>query len=213
MWARSQHSVRSEQPATTSHKTKPKRASMPKPTRKKQTEYQNGTTMMKLTKINQPIEEIRRNEPNHAIFETLLGPGLIERFDVYRVDVDDPSPYRAGTQILSINIKLGNKLNGHPRIIHGGIISLLFDEAMGWARGVYSHFSAKSREAMMYVTANLNIDYRSPLRENCEVIMRVFFERSDNETAKVKLRGIIESHDGRIFAEATGLFVRVQSKL
>ena len=168
---------------------------------------------MKLTKINQPIEKIRQNEPNHAIFETLFGSGLIERFDVYRVDVDEPSPYRSGTQILSINIKLGNRLNGHPKIIHGGIISLLFDEAMGWARGVYSHFSTKSREDKMYVTANLNIDYRSPLRENCEVIMRVFFEQSDSDSAKVKLRGIIESRDGSIFAESTGLFVHARSKL
>lgn len=169
--------------------------------------------MRSLTKINPPIQTLRQNEPNHAIFKTLFGPDLIEQFDVYRVEEvhnnssnnHDNNNKLTQNEVLQVNIKLGTHLNGHPKIIHGGIIALLFDEAMGWARVVLTNNSHN-----VYVTANLNIDYRSPLKQDSEVLLRVFYVEGNE--AKVRFRGVLENSDG-VFAEAGGLFVRVRSKL
>lgn len=103
-------------------------------------------------------------QDSHAVFGSLWGDGLIERFDVYR-RVDDYD-VRVGlnegnvplmndglpkitqqtpkeqsnsmnpqqhTELAVVDVKLGSKLNGHAKIVHGGIISLLLDESMGWA--------------------------------------------------------------------------------
>ena len=35
--------------------------------------------------------------------------------------------------VLVYAFRSGGKLNGHGGIMHGGLLSLLFDEAMGWA--------------------------------------------------------------------------------
>jgi acyl-coenzyme A thioesterase PaaI-like protein len=178
------------------------------------------------TKINPPIHLLQKYEPNHAIFESLWGPGLVERFDVYRFStipqshaeddaikqnqnrqVDTANNTRENEEVIQVEIKLGSRLNGHPSIIHGGIISLLFDEAMGWARGVLL-----PDKMVMYVTANLSVDYRAPLSADSEVVLRVF--RDGGDEVKMKFRGVLESFEGKIvYAEATGLFVRVKSKL
>jgi hypothetical protein len=107
-----------------------------------------------------------------------------------------------------VEIKLGSRLNGHPSIIHGGIISLLFDEAMGWARGV---LLPDKNVMFMYVTVNLNVDYRAPLSADSEVLLRVFRDSDgdddddDDDQAKMKFRGMLESVAGKsiIYAEAT----------
>ena len=152
--------------------------------------------MQQKTRLNPPNQILKEYEPNHAIFETLQGPNLIERFDVYR------SPQNNDNELISVHIKLGSKLNGHPKIIHGGIIALLFDEAMGWARGVLLKG--------MYVTANLNVDYRSPFTQDSEAVLRVFYQ--DGTKEKMTFRGVLE-RDGTVFSEATGLLVRVRSKI
>lgn len=200
------------------------------------------------TKINPPIETIRQQEPNHAVFESLFGPNLIERFDVYRIDNSNldvhssasdktkhhptiPSTcttkYKKRSQhlkpIQTTKLKLGKKLNGHPQIIHGGIIALLFDEFMGWARVIVTPDN-DGGSSSIYVTANLNVDYRSPLREDCEILLTIYHVVDENEngddgdavrkeSGKVKLFGVLTNQEGVVCAEATGLFVRVRSKL
>ena len=187
---------------------------------------------MHRSKINPPIQTLRQHEPNHAIFESLFGPDLIERFDVHRIDDSNNniSPTDVSKQhpttssitqtnkrkaIQTTKIKLGKKLNGHPQIIHGGIIALLFDEFMGWARAIVVPNDGSS----IYVTANLNVDYRSPLKEDCEISLTIYCDddvgndRVRNDTGKVKLFGVLMNQDGVVCAEATGLFVRVRSKL
>lgn len=170
---------------------------------------------MQRSKINPPIQLLQKYEPNHAIFETLWGPGLVERFDVYCLSINprshtkddvvkNPNKVYTGTpnnkreqndEIIQVEIKLGSRLNGHPSIIHGGVISLLFDEAMGWARGVLL-----PDKNVMYATANLNVDYRAPLSADSEVLLRVFRDGDDDDDddqAKMKFRGMLESVAGK----------------
>jgi hypothetical protein len=86
---------------------------------------------------------------NHAIHDTLNGPGRVEVYEIYKNE--------AGDDIYSI-IKFGNALNGHPGIVHGGITAMLFDNTFGWL-----FFSLNVKKAF---TANLNINYRFVLRRS-----------------------------------------------
>ena len=76
-----------------------------------------------------------RTSSSHAVFGALRGaPGLIERFDVYRrvtLEKATTPPHPGTREVTVVDVKLGTRLNGHGGIVHGGIISLLFDEAMG----------------------------------------------------------------------------------
>lgn len=171
-------------------------------------------------KINPPIVELRRFWPSHAIYETLSGENLIERFNVYRcMEQNEPlsshqqfHPTNNGLrkyEVLLVDIKVGTKLNGNHGIIHGGIISLLFDEAMGWARGIMTH---PNDPTVIYVTANLTVNFRAPFMEGSEAVIRVYHENTVN--GKVRFSAVLEAHDGGlVYAEAGGLFLPTKSKL
>jgi acyl-coenzyme A thioesterase PaaI-like protein len=49
------------------------------------------------------------------------------------------------------DIPLGHKLDGHEGVVHGGVLAMLFDDAMGMAFGAMG--------VTMALTANLSVDY------------------------------------------------------
>mmetsp|Transcript_5676 Transcript_5676/g.10679 ORF Transcript_5676/g.10679 Transcript_5676/m.10679 type:complete len:441 (+) Transcript_5676:99-1421(+) len=130
-------------------------------------------------------------------------------------------------ELTVVDLKLGKKLNGHGGIVHGGIISLLFDEAMGWAHECLDDRIALRRARKngksgsgdgqndapppptIVVTANLAVDFRAPFREGSEAVVRVYHDGTEGR--KIYFSAVLESLDGRVvFAEAKSLFVRVR---
>ncbi|KAL7465831.1 hypothetical protein ACHAXS_006143, partial [Conticribra weissflogii] len=127
---------------------------------------------------------------------------------------------RIHRELIVVDLKLGTKLNGHGGIVHGGIISLLFDEAMGWAHECLDDRIALRRARKnggnesppppptIVVTANLVVDFRAPFREGSEAVVRVYHDGTEGR--KIYFSAVLESLDGRVvFAEAKSLFVRV----
>ncbi|KAL3773183.1 hypothetical protein ACHAW5_009683 [Stephanodiscus triporus] len=161
---------------------------------------------------------------SHALFGALSGEGMIERYDVYRrvandrdVVVDERGLVRRSPserrELAVVNVRVGTKLNGHDGIVHGGILSLLFDEAMGWA---YECLRQEEEEeddqidrtslATSAVTANLTVDYRAPFSEGSEAVIRV--RHDDSEGRKIYFAATLESKDGGVtYAEARSVFV------
>ena len=140
---------------------------------------------------------------SHAIFGPLLGKSLIERFNVYkRINTADSTLSR--NEIALVDLKLGNKLNGHNQIVHGGIISLLFDTALGFG---YHVCLCEDKESIA-VTANLNINFRAPFRAGSEGVVRIYLDRMEGR--KIFFSAVLESQDGSIvYAEATSLFLKI----
>ena len=80
---------------------------------------------------------------DHVLHDTLKGPGKVEAYEVYLK--------RDTNEIICI-VKFGKSLNGYPKIVHGGITSLIFDNTYGWL------FMALQQPPA--VTANLVVNFR-----------------------------------------------------
>lgn len=150
---------------------------------------------------------------SHAVYGALCREGLIERFDVYqRVNLESEHKQSQPTgELVVVDIKLGTKLIGHDGIVHGGILSLMFDEAIGCACECLRR-KQDDGIGLPAVTAYLTVDFHSPFSEGSEAVIRV----CHNETVgrKMYFSATLESKDGIVvFAEARSLFILVRSSL
>lgn len=92
-------------------------------------------------------DEILKSSPDfckgNAVHETLEGNGMIEEYRIYR---------KADDAEITCIARFGDKLNGHSGIVHGGIISTVFDNTFGWLFTILDYPSS--------FTANLNVNFR-----------------------------------------------------
>jgi acyl-coenzyme A thioesterase PaaI-like protein len=164
------------------------------------------------------MEEPTRFSESHAIFGPLKKKDQIERLNVYRLIVEDElndekCDKTKKKEIAVADIRIGKNLNGHTGIVHGGIMSLLFDDTFGWAyeamrRSVGGSFMGD--DFPIVVTANLNVNFRKPLPAESDVVIRVYHEKSEGR--KIYLSSRMESHDGSVlYAEATALFIKLKN--
>jgi acyl-coenzyme A thioesterase PaaI-like protein len=91
----------------------------------------------------------------NAFHDALRGERKISSFEIYRKQ-DEKEIY--------CFLRIGDRLNGHPGIVHGGIISLVIDASFGWL------FMAM--DIPKSVTANLNVNFRKPLIENTNIVIK-----------------------------------------
>ncbi|TGJ87681.1 hypothetical protein E0Z10_g1118 [Xylaria hypoxylon] len=107
-----------------------------------------------------------------------------------------------GKSIVAISY-LGNDLCGHPGIIHGGLLATMLDEGLAWCC-----FAALPHQ--MGVTANLNINYRSPAKADSYVVLRATTTKVEGRKGWVEGRIetlVDEDETPVVLAEATALFV------
>jgi len=173
------------------------------------------------TKVNYDYMKMEPNDlertflDSHAVFGALWGDSLIERYDVYRrvspEGMQQQNSSSSKQELTVVDLRIGSRLNGHGGVVHGGIISLLFDEAMGWAYECLQEEDDKdSTSTVMAVTANLTVDFRAPFMENSEAMIRVYHDETIGR--KIYFSATLESNNGSvIFAEAKSLFVVVKS--
>jgi len=165
----------------------------------------------------------RTEQSSHVIFGQLLKPGLIDRYEVYRrVNATTNGDNIDGTATLTRNdeqiitldeivvgvLHFGQNLNGHEGIVHGGVVSLLFDDAMGFA---YEAMGIK-----MAFTANLVLNFRKPVPAGCNALLRVYHSKQPNEgnSRKLYFEAQLTSLDGQtLYAEGTSLYIIPRSAL
>lgn len=128
---------------------------------------------------------------DHLTNTTLAGPGAI---------FPPPFVYKDDTEgALLAFYYLGRKLSGHNGLVHGGVSATLLDECMG--RATFPRLTGK-----IAVTANLQIDYRAPIKVDSVVLVRA--NVTECEGRKVWVKGVIEdAEEGTVFVEAKGLFI------
>ncbi|OJJ86137.1 PaaI family thioesterase [Aspergillus glaucus CBS 516.65] len=112
----------------------------------------------------------------------------------------------AGSHLYSI-FHIGGHLCGHPGYVHGGLLSVMFDEA--FARCVSTSFNSG-----LGMTANLNVDFRKPALPGRLYVLEAGTVRVEGRKAWVEGKlvclpdvGNGEEGEGVMVAEARALFV------
>jgi len=110
----------------------------------------------------------------------------------------------AGTTYAQV-VHVGADLCGHPGIVHGGLLATLLDEAL--ARCCFAALPHG-----VGVTANLNINYRAPLRAGSYVVIRATTTRAEGRKAWVEGRIETLADESRgekplVIVEGDALFV------
>jgi uncharacterized protein (TIGR00369 family) len=91
---------------------------------------------------------------------------------------------------------------GFKNVLHGGIISSVLDEAMGWSITV--------KTGRFYVTTELNVRFKKPAPVEQKLVVRAKGLYSEGRVGRVqKAEATLCSMDGKIFAEATGTFFEI----
>jgi acyl-coenzyme A thioesterase PaaI-like protein len=136
----------------------------------------------------------RAQVPGHALFGVLIGKDLIESYEVYKRPQEDTE----SENVLVVLVKFGTRLDGHSGVVHGGILSLIFDDALG--------FGYEALGVHMAVTANLKVDFRAPVPAGAKV--RVDAQLEYREGRKLFWKAQMTSLDKSIlYAEATSLYI------
>jgi uncharacterized protein (TIGR00369 family) len=91
---------------------------------------------------------------------------------------------------------LGEEYQGGSGFLHGGIIALLLDEAMGKATRFHAEHA---------VTAELRVEYKRPIRANTEIVVEGFVARRDGR--QLYHKGEIRNEAGDLLARGEGRFV------
>jgi acyl-coenzyme A thioesterase PaaI-like protein len=87
---------------------------------------------------------------------------------------------------------------GYPGRMHGGVVSTLIDEAMGWAVYHERHWGA---------TARLNVRYRKPVLLSS--VLRIEAWVTKNRGRLLELRAEVRDGDGELLAEGDGVFMKL----
>ncbi len=94
------------------------------------------------------------------------------------------------------------KHNSFEGIVHGGIISTLLDECIGWAVGL--------KEKRVFVTGNLNVTFKELIPVGKKVTINGCWKKNPDEEKKYSLgHGNIIDDDGVVYATAEGKFFLV----
>ncbi|KAG2183305.1 hypothetical protein INT43_006310, partial [Umbelopsis isabellina] len=100
---------------------------------------------------------------------------------------------------VTIVVHLGRSLCGHDKIVHGGMLATLLDEAL-------ASVALPALPFNLGFTANLNIDYRLPVMADQWVVLRGKLLKQEGRKAWVE--AWIESADGKQkFTEAKSLYI------
>lgn len=150
----------------------------------------------KLLDVEKLLQEHPQYHVDHVFHETLNAWDKIAcPYVLHQTRINEDGS--KGTSVKAV-VRFGSATRGHPRLVHGGIISLTFDNLLGWLMFI--------NEITMIFTANLRVDFVSPLPCNTVVVVEVRTERVEGR--KHFLSGSITSVDGALtFAKCESLFV------
>lgn len=134
------------------------------------------------------------------------------------------SPEARVYETLSL-FTFGDGLSGFPGILHGGMISVLFDEALAmpyifndwrqhggdleeWA--IQREKNALNELTDIMVTAELHVKYRRPVR--CPGAVGVFTTVVEDTGDKIRVTGVMKDANEKVCATADGLWLRTRPR-
>lgn len=162
--------------------------------------------------ISSAYSRTPKHDSEDALFsETINTPSTLSHFILF---YPRPSEPRSVLPEIKGLITLGNKLDGHPGICHGGMVATIFDEVLGYA-APGSRLSGEGQDegkpVPSYVTAYLHTTYIRPVRTPGTIL--VVARTTKVEGRKIWVEASMEDGQGEKLAKAEALFVQVKLKL
>ncbi|CAE7197250.1 Them4 [Symbiodinium natans] len=164
--------------------------------------------------MNERREEILgKRKDKQFIWQTCTGPRRIEecrifhcrRGDVDReVSLDGPEAVEGKTRICCV-IKVGDELNGHPGLLHGGFSAAIIDDFTGLATWIEKDAQDLGKDVKIF-TAHLDLSYRRPLRSNSEYLVEVCVDRLERGK-KVFLNAAIYDDSDHACVKGRALYI------
>ncbi len=108
---------------------------------------------------------------------------------------------RDGDRGVMTKFIANDRYRGWSKYLHGGVVSLIFDELLGW-NAVYLGYDA--------VTARMEVRYRRPIPLGSRVIFKGILEKEAKGVLEIKTTAYLE--DGTLAAEGRGKMVIVNRK-
>jgi uncharacterized protein (TIGR00369 family) len=138
----------------------------------------------------------RALESSHVIYGQLLKENLIESYTAYKLST--VTSETTGGDVVVASVKLGRALDGHPNVVHGGILALLIDDILG--------FGYEALRVPAAVTANLNVNYRAAVPAGSLIIVSATLVERKERKLTWSVR--VESPGQQtLYCEATSVFV------
>ena len=164
-----------------------------------------------------PVPERRAagaRSDRQLIWETLSeGDRRVRRVGIWQWLEGEP-PAELGSSAPGLTrlrcvVDLGDELNGHAGIVHGGFTAALLDDLFGW---VCAHEKRALSLPGMILTASLSVDYTSPVLDSSAYVIDVAAERVEDRPAgragkQLLLSATVSDARGRVCARATSTYV------
>ncbi|CAG8980265.1 hypothetical protein HYALB_00010267 [Hymenoscyphus albidus] len=113
----------------------------------------------------------------------------------------EPGSKKEFTEAICL-FRLGGDIDGHHNTAHGGFLSVLMDEILGYA------IESETPKGKATMTAYLKVDYKKPVRTPGIVLARGVVLKKEGK--KLWLKGTIENGEGVPYATGEALFVVVE---
>ena len=107
-------------------------------------------------------------------------------------------------------LSLGNAVSGWPHVVHGGMVSLIMDEAMGSLLQFNVHSGNKTFPPSTF-TAYLNTKYVKPMP--APSVSMVVARLREIKGRKIFLDAVVEDKDGNEMATGKALFIAPKEPL
>lgn len=145
--------------------------------------YIHNHPFVKKLREDPDVEETRYYDQIPILHrENMLTTGLLAGKGVLTVE---PLVFsNAKTSKSYVFYHVGDQMDGHDGIVHGGLLATLMDE--GLTRCGFPFLPAKYG-----VTASLNLNYRAPVRSNSYIVLESEVEEAKGR--KVSVKGKLES--------------------
>ena len=135
-----------------------------------------------------PLVPLFHGAPNHCFGCSPTNPlGLQLKFTI--------APDRS----VLCSASVSEFYEGPPGYLHGGIIATLLDEAMS---------KANRAHGVTAMTRQMSVEYLRPVPSNASIRIDAHVTRSEGRKHWTKAH--IQNSDGKILAEATGLFIAIK---
>lgn len=124
------------------------------------------------------------------------------------------TPDTADTRLLpevGVLVSLGTLVSGYDGVAHGGVVALLFDEALSLVHPGSRWRRDASAGPSGVVTAYLNTGYLRPVPTPGEYLIRVTLKKAEGR--KVFVEAVMEDERGEKLARADALFIESREKL